>query len=601
MKLLHQTLLALAALTASIAVSAQNTLYVGNVKDADNLSSIPNEGYRGVATYISPDIVGKYAGSKVVGLRVALGATAFTSLRAWLSADPNPDKPLTDLATGTATSLTDGWNDIAFATPYTITGKEDELYAGFYMTYANTDDRPVLVSTARNNYGLLIYETGSYGAGWYDYSSTGSLAVQLILEGSNLPDYDVALTDFSTDSHYYKTDAEQMQFHVNVQNNGTKAIVGITLDVRIDGRDDLGGQLVIDEEIASTKSLMQALPIAGYNLAPGQHTISLSVKELAGGATVTDGTTDDDAVQATFAIYKNASTRQASLLEVYAHQYSSYDPLQTQAIEQLMQTRSDVIPVFIHADWYGDDYPDEFALPEAMAYGLAFGLEETPSIAFNRVVIPGATAMLQEINASTIQSGYLGAMLDYINEVSPAFASVNITAAISDDDHSKLVLTVTGTRGEDFLNIFNAGALTVMLTEDSLVATQANGEEMQDSYVHNHVLRHVASAIAGDDIAWSGLRFTRTYTVDIRPEWKLQNMHAVAFIAKAITDDSTLDNVDITCAAQTNIADAIPAAVHGIDMAATTAATVYDLAGRRAIAFARPGIYLRAGKKAISR
>ena len=127
-------LFCLLTLCPTLFVSAQGTLYVGNVNEDDHLSSIQYTGYAGVCSAVSSKIIQKYAGSEVVGLRIALGRDAVTSVRAFLSADPNPSTPQNDLAAAEPLQVVAGWNEIAFPQPYTLQGKEEELYVGYYLS-----------------------------------------------------------------------------------------------------------------------------------------------------------------------------------------------------------------------------------------------------------------------------------------------------------------------------------------------------------------------------------------------------------------------------------------------------------------------------------
>ena len=581
---------------------AASQMHIGVIGDNDELFALNiGAGSFRTATLITSDLVGKYAGAKVVGCRFAVGADDLTGVRVWLSEDPS-DPGQADLCTATPTELTVGWNEVMFATPYVLTGEEEELYLGYDFTAASAEQRSALLGSKKSDFGFLLCEGGR----WYDYSSYGSLAVQLIVEGDNLPDYDVALTDFSTDSHYYAYDAEQMRFYLVVRNKGTKSLNGLVLNISIDGRADLGGRLTMEDVVEASLSLPQALPLKDYQLQPGRHTISIAVESLLDGTKMSEGTEEDDQVESFFYIYQNASQRQGSLLEVYVNQASFNDPMQASAIEQLMQLRTDVIPVFIHGDYYGDEVEaDKMALPEANAFADMFGLYATPSIVFNRAVLPRATEMLQGISMQTIQPGYISEILNYTNEVYPAFATLSIEGS-RDAEAGLLSLTVSGIRGGDFASIFGTGALTVYLTEDGIVAEQGDGEEVVADYVHNHVLRRIVSDPLGDELEWSGLRATKTYTVEIDPAWNLDKMHAVAFIAKPITETSTLDDVDVTNAASADVADFEDAKIHNavrsIAAADASETQTFDLSGRQ-VTTDRPqrGIYVRNGHKVVVR
>ena len=142
---------------AAVAVQAQGTLNVGYVTDDDALQIIDAQP-QGVCSLIGQDLITKYAGSTIVGMRISLGSTAVNSVRAFVSADPNPNKPAQDVASYTLSgeNVVEGWNQVTFATPYVIKGTEEELYMGYYVDYPSTESRPIMVNTTERTYESKI-------------------------------------------------------------------------------------------------------------------------------------------------------------------------------------------------------------------------------------------------------------------------------------------------------------------------------------------------------------------------------------------------------------------------------------------------------------
>ena len=184
---MKRILFSLLLLAGVYAANAQN-LYIGKVSENADLSSIPYDGYLSVCSSVDAAVIKKYAGYEVVGLNVMLGTYLIEDVQAYLSADPEPTKPATFLASAAIEPALEGWNPAMFEAPYTLTGKEDELYIGYSFTCSDNSLRPVIVGSSKSDYGLLVFEKGSYGTGWYDYSDTGDLAIQLILHDPSAPD-----------------------------------------------------------------------------------------------------------------------------------------------------------------------------------------------------------------------------------------------------------------------------------------------------------------------------------------------------------------------------------------------------------------------------
>lgn len=589
---------------AAVAVKAQGTLNVGYVTDDDLLQVIDAQP-QGVCSLIGQDIITKYAGSAIVGMRISLGSTAVNSVRAFVSVEPNPSKPAQDLASYTLSGadVVEGWNQVTFATPYVIKGTEEELYMGYYVDYPSTESRPITVNTTERTYGLLAYTTDTYGLGWYDYSASGTLAVQLVLSGGNLPDYDPAVVGFATDARYYKSDASEMRIRFYIENHGTKALPGVTLDLTVD--ETPVGQLVIDEEITGSSMVNQALSLQDLGLAAGQHTFTikiLSVKD----ATITPGTEADDQTTTSFQIYTNSNARAGQLMEVYVSQHDGSLPAVQEAVAALVKSKPAVIPVFIHTDALSEQ-SDVLALPQAADLGERFGLFDVPAMTFNRVVISGYANMLLQPDTGESAAANMSGLLDYIDAGTPSFATVSIKSATYNEATNELVITVTGKRGGDYLNIFGDGAVTLYLTEDQVMAEQTLANGSVATFAHDYVLRHIATATFGDAVAWNTpMSFTKEYTISVDPSWNLANMHAVAFLGKTITDGTLLDNCDVTNAATFALSTILSDAVTSVAAPAPVATPWYDLSGRRVShqtsAFSPQlprGIYIRNGKKVM--
>ena len=583
-------LLSLAALLLCANTFGQ-TIKVGYVGDDDALKSIPYDGYTSVCSLIDSDIAKKYAGNQVVGLRIAFGSTAVSDVRAYLS--PDPSTAGADVASAQMAQITEeGWNDVMFDAPYTLKGTEEELYVGYDLS-SSTDARPVLVGTTVHNYGLLVEETDGR---WYDYSETGDLAVQLLISGDKLPDYDVAITDLYTDSRYYAVDAEKMYFGATLENIGTKAIPGLTLSLMFDDDPQLGGELQITDELTGSSQLGYELPLSAFGLAPGIHTLTLSVKELADGLTPSVGTTADDSRTYTLYIYSEAMTRQYSVLEVFASaDYDYYQSRFVEPVEEFLSQDETVLPVFIHGS-FGEGILDPLALSNASKLSTAAGLKTVPSFGINRSVQPGLKSYLFGYTGQPVAADF-AQVNAYLNYITPAFATISLNGTY-DKATRLLTLDVQGTRGEDFQCFFGNGALTIYLTEDNV-----NGQ--------NHVLRKIMTAPLGTAITWNGndgmsFQLTRRLTLD--KSWVPDNMHAIAFIHKATTEATERDEMEITNATVFHLNGKQDGIERNEELRMKNEeSSIFNLAGQRIdnpqSAIRNPqlnrGVYIRNGRKVL--
>ena len=84
--------------------------------------------------------------------------------------------------------------------------------------------------------------------------------------------------------------------------------------------------------------------------------------------------------------------------------------------------------------------------------------------------------------------------------------------------------------------------LCVVLTEDSIIAPQKNGLQIDTQYVHNHVLRHSLSPITGTMLTNGNGRETgeaeiRAYPLFRNPAWQWRHCHIVAMIIDTETEE----------------------------------------------------------------
>ena len=77
-----------------------------------------------------------------------------------------------------------------------------------------------------------------------------------------------------------------------------------------------------------------------------------------------------------------------------------------------------------------------------------------------------------------------------------------------------------------------SGKLQLWITEDDITAMQSMPDgKPNKTYVHNHVFRSSVNGTWGEDITLNNVdTFEKDYTIDVKDEWKGENIHLVAFI-----------------------------------------------------------------------
>ena len=89
--------------------------------------------------------------------------------------------------------------------------------------------------------------------------------------------------------------------------------------------------------------------------------------------------------------------------------------------------------------------------------------------------------------------------------------------------------------------------LAVFVVEDGIVSPQTLTTGINDSYVHNHVVRKVVSSSFRDDRIGRltfGEEASRSYTVELSDMWNIENTYLYAL---AINEDGIVNNMNICC------------------------------------------------------
>jgi hypothetical protein len=190
-----------------------------------------------------------------------------------------------------------------------------------------------------------------------------------------------------------------------------------------------------------------------------------------------------------------------------------------------MEERDDIVLVSNHLS-------DEMSCDASGAYGVF--THYTPTTYYDRYASYGATSL-----------DYIG--VDYAKS-QPSLAKLNVTA-VYEENNRLLTIKVNGIKNEEFDAVEEYANLTVLLTEDGIVAPQNNREEGKyvNDYVHNGVLRTNVSEIWGDPVTWNGNKFVKTYTIKLDDEWVKDNMQVVAFLAKPFTGRNYEDIGLVNC------------------------------------------------------
>ena len=122
----------------------------------------------------------------------------------------------------------DSWNEVVLNDPWTIDG--EKFYVGYQVTTVGSQDYPIGCDRILpdNLYGDIVVVDGAMT---HCGEQFGNLCIQMVVEGDNLPQYDVQLRDFVLNPYYSFNDP--FSINVTVINKGVKEFDNLDLEVSV--------------------------------------------------------------------------------------------------------------------------------------------------------------------------------------------------------------------------------------------------------------------------------------------------------------------------------------------------------------------------------
>lgn len=559
-----------------------------------------------IGAVLTPQLLSSYAGCRIVGLRIAaavnLGRTRtfiYHVTGGGLSAVVEQNQ-----------RLYEGWNNIFFnGDGYEVSGDET-LFFGF--DYVETTD---MVTTTETG-GLCgvgeDIDGGFYllqNDALYQITGAGRLCVQLIVDVSSLPLYDIDMTYFDS-GFKYKTPGEDIEVLATCTNVGRAPLTSYRLGWQLDDQEPVYQNFVISQEAGDeeTPSVLlkegqseswQFTVHLPADIAVGMHQLSVFACEAEGEALPEKS--KNDRMTASFAIYEQSVRRNKVYLEVYSDQKSPYVPYLDEALK-LVGANNAVAIVNVHRPGTPLAIDGAAYLHELYAY-------DWPTFTVNRAYFPGEEYVAYDMNyylpviGAEMTAGIINDML--IQDLySPSFATIGLQAAY-DETSRQLTVETSGTLLPEAESIYGDMAVTIMLVEDGVKSPQYQYNEKtgrtvnNQNYLHDYVLRDYMTAPIGDAIETDGTNWSLQRTATLDAAWKPGKVSVVALLTKRadmVTADNLLDMDVINC---TSISLASTMGVSAMFMNHEKVnSEVYNLNGQR-VAQPSKGLYIVNGKKRI--
>lgn len=254
-----------------------------------------------------------------------------------------------------------------------------------------------------------------------------------------------------------------------------------------------------------------------YNSIAGKLMLGMAALMTAGAFSACSDIDENDRL-----IYvKPSEVKKHVLIEDFTGQRCVNCPKAADKIKELQQTygEDNIIAVGI----YGGDFgyndlakkePCSLTTEDGNSYYSTWNIKAQPS------------GMVDRYGGVLTNLAYWTAYVNGLINSEPTVMIVPTTQYNASTRELKVDVDVAG------LKTLQGAKLQVWLIEDGIVDMQymPNGS-INNEYVHNHVFRATVSAVNGDpiDVVDKG-DVRKSYTVNIKNEWKVENMSVVAFV-----------------------------------------------------------------------
>ena len=550
--------------------------------DAEN-ACFGQAGTYTIGAVLTADALAPYAGCKVVGVRLAVGADLGRAKCHLQSVD----------GASTATAIVaqnqrlyKGWNNIFFnGNGYEIKSGENLFYGFDYTETAEmaAAQQGAICVVGENETNSFAFMQNSR---IYPVSGGGKLCVALIIDASSLPAHDMAFTFFDTGFKYKKA-TEKFEVYAMLTATGRESVTSYRVGYRFDSLEPQ--YATVTKDIASSASdTWQTSIDMPASLAIGRHSFTAWVDAVEGEQLEQ---TAQRVASVDFAIYENTVARKKVYVENYVDTRAANAALFQEAMDAAAtgDNAADMSVVNIFGPGSGLAVSKGAFLHDVNAYTL-------PSFTINRSYFPGEQHIAYDLNdylASLPPVFIQGMLSDMIVQdlASASFATVAIDRVSYDATTHRVTATVSGNVLPEATAIYNDLAVTLMLVQDN--ATY-NGQ------TYTNVLRTYLGDPLGNLVTPVGDTFSQQFSGTLPLGLDPEKMRLVAVIHKAHTEEAptlTLDNArdyDIINCTDARLTGEGGVTDVTIDAADKQIEAIYTLQGTRVATDAplAPGLYI---------
>ena len=527
-----------------------------------------------------------YVGNRITHVRFALADANISSAKIWIGSSRYKDAQyLQDVS-----DLKIGWNEVELTQSFEI--QDDSLFIGVEYTQ-DKEQYPLTFTDSDFSEEGFFYFYGPYDerreSQWRAVGKRDGykLNLQCLIEGASVPQYDIHLSYIRATlgyaQTYFKPD-DEYSITIDFSNFGKKQIEYYDIAYMIDGSEVESVRLCPTGLDYWQKKLWAKFK----GLSVGVHKLSFFIKSINGEVPLY---TSDDTLSIDFKVYKNMMERKKVYVEINTGTWCPNVLKLLPEYEKLSKSHTDVTMVCVHSS-------DQLSCDAGDVYSALYPIVPTHSV--DHYVRKGDW----DLTSVSGPGGSLRQDVELFKRL-PALASVNIIASYISETRT-LLIKVKGECVDDFFSLEKEAQLTVLLTENDVIAPQYDGINMRYIYNYSHqdVLRTNVSAVWGDPITWNGNQYEKNYSIVLDEEWEKDNMKIVAYLAKPF-NGKDFDDIYVVNCNDFAVADATTVGINDIQDNDTKSFEVYSINGMRVkqqatnLSGLPRGIYIVKGKKML--
>lgn len=470
--------------------------------DGNNVSG-ELSGVSAVAIKLPSDQFPMYQGSRIIGVRIGLGANCDKGVNVFLRDRLDG----TDLYTFKTGALYKGWCDVLF--DESVDYPASDLVVGYEVA---SGVRPGVSAVAgyTSSDGCLALENGS----WSDRTRQGvpPLCIQLLVGGDSYTSNDAALL---TVDGLVTGNGTSFELTGIIRNNTNSILREVDLTLDADGELREGKATVADVLPGEIGSF--TFPVEGIDRS-GKYDCKVSIDAVAGNP---DGYDFNNECGVSIRFVDELVARKV-LVEEFTGQNCPNCPAGKERIGDAMKGLDNVVMVAHHTGFGNDDLTATGSTMLHFFYNDPSGSTYAPAVMIDRQqYAPNPGPVGQIIETETMRSRIIG------RQKRPA--EVALTLKRDYDSSTRALRIQAAVKQVEGMEIGGNPVINVMLIENGIIAYQRPN---YNDYQHDEVNRLFVTDALGDPVQLSVTdSIYATYEVTVKDSWNVDNMEIVAFVS----------------------------------------------------------------------